>query len=149
VDPLRPDPVDPVPDPVEPVEPVFDPVLEPVDPVLEPVEPVKLFEPVFEPVPACRPSEQYSAPFQYNDSATAQYKNSVLVSLCTLRSPSPDVSVSDTSHGFLVQEIGRPQTTPLCVVALLRLAHADLRRTPQCGPDLVTPELRVVALTQL
>ena len=69
MDPLRPDPVDLVPDPVEPVEPVepaepvFDPVLEPVvpvlepvDPVLEPVEPVKLFEPDFEPVPACRSS---------------------------------------------------------------------------------------------
>lgn len=27
-------------------------------------------------------TQQYSAPFQYNDSATAQYKNSVLVSLC-------------------------------------------------------------------
>ena len=36
------DPVDPVPDPV--------------DPVLEPIEPVKLVEPVFEPVSACRPS---------------------------------------------------------------------------------------------
>ena len=103
MDPLRPDPVDPVPDPVEPVEPVFDSVLEPVDSVLEPVdsvlepvdsvrepvEPVKLFEPVFEPVPACRPSEQYSAPFRYNDSATAQYKNSVLVSLCIIQRPSP------------------------------------------------------------
>ena len=34
-------------------------------------------------------TQQYSAPFQYSDSATAKYKNSVLVSLCTLRSPSP------------------------------------------------------------
>ena len=69
MDPLRPDPVDPVPDPVEPVEPVFDSVLEPVDSVLEPVdsvrepvEPVKLFEPVFEPVPACRPSDRTLLP---------------------------------------------------------------------------------------
>ena len=71
MDPLRPDPVDPVPDPVEPVEPVepvfdsvlepVDSVLEPVDSVLEPVEPVKLFEPVFEPVPACRPSVWFGA----------------------------------------------------------------------------------------